>query len=268
MNGLLVRVLALVVAGSLSSGASDVAHALVVRHDVADAAYLARESEFPAVFSLYRTRAGHPDCLATLIAPHLAITAGHCTDVGKLTAAIGTQAGYPVEIAGQPAVVVAVVLPPPRADGSRPDVALLRLRTPVIGIDPMTPHASGDEVGRVVAMPGWGGTGTGRSGAGPSDGRFRVVENRVDRAANGRLYWLFDDPASGRALTLEGISGPGDSGGPALMRTAGLWHVVGVSSAQRNGDGREGVYGVEEVFVRVSDLAQWIDNVVRSSASP
>lgn len=40
------------------------APAMVIRHDVPDAAYLARESEFPAVFALYRTKAGHNECIA------------------------------------------------------------------------------------------------------------------------------------------------------------------------------------------------------------
>lgn len=264
MNPVSIRAVGVFAAALLAFSTADVADAIVVRHDVVDAAYLAHESAFPAVFSLYTTRAGHPDCLATLIAPGYALTAAHCTDVKKLRAAVEDGSGYPVRIAGQAGAVIGVLLPPARTDGSRPDVAILRLRAPIAGIAPITPHVGGDEVGRVVLMPGWGGTGTGKTGARPSDGLFRIAENRVDRAENGRLYWRFDDPAGGHALTLEGISGPGDSGGPALMQTASGWAIVGVSSAQRNGDGPEGVYGVEEVFVRVSDLAAWIDRVIRS----
>ena len=265
MNPVSIRASRLFAVLLASLAASGVADALVVRHDVADAAYLARESEFPAVFSLYRTRADHPDCLATLIAPRHALTAAHCTDVEKLRAAIDAGTGFRVDIAGRADSIVAVFVPPLRADGSSPDVAILQLGSPVDGIEPIAPHAMSDEVGRIVLMPGWGGTGTGKTGAGASDGFFRVAENRVDRAENGRLYWVFDDPATGRALTLEGISGPGDSGGPALMQTVSGWEIVGVSSAQRNGDGAEGVYGVEEVFVRVSDLTAWIDRVIRST---
>jgi hypothetical protein len=263
MNGYRVRFAALATAAILAAFHTAAADALVVRHDVADAAYLARESEFPAVFSLYRSRTGHRDCVATLIAPGHALTAAHCTDVRQLREAIASGHGYGVDVAGRSAVVVAILLPPAQADGSKPDIAILQFRSPVLHVAPMVTHGSADEVGRVVLMPGWGGTGTGKSGAGPSDGLFRAAENRIDRAADGRLYWVFDDPASGRALTLEGISGPGDSGGPALVRTASGWEIAGISSAQRNGGGPEGVYGVEEVFVRMSDFAKWVDAVVR-----
>lgn len=245
---------------ALLVSASVPADAVVVRHDVPDAAYLGQESEYPAIFSLYRTRAGHRDCLATLIGPRHALTAGHCTDVRKLRDAIGPNAkGYALEIAGREAWVEAVIEPPVRPDGTRPDIAILRLRHAVEGIQPLAVYEGRGEAGRIVRMPGWGGAGTGQSGAKPSDGLLRVAENRVDRAENGRLYWVFDAPESGKALTLEGIHGPGDSGGPALLLTAEGWRIAGVSSAQRNGGGPEGVYGVEEIFVRTSDLGSWIN---------
>jgi len=65
------------------------------------------------------------------------------------------------------------------------------------------------------------------------------------------------------AMPLEGISGPGDSGGPTLIDLC----VAGVSSAQRvvidvDDEGREtggpGRYGVIEVYTRVSSYLPWI----------
>ena len=241
---------------SIASGAS----AIVVRHDVPDAAYLARESEFPAVFSLYRTKAGHNECVATLIAAKFAITAAHCArEKALLDAAAPDRPGYEVRIAGLPARIDRVIHHPGDGGGRAPDLALLRLAEPVTHVAPLPLYRGAQEVGQVVAMPGWGGTGTGEGGLGTEDGLFRVAENRVDRAEEKRLAWRFDDPADGKALTLEGISGPGDSGGPALVRAPAGWQVAGVSSSQDTMGGAEGLYGVDEYFVRVSDFAQWID---------
>jgi secreted trypsin-like serine protease len=256
-----MRLVRLVTLALACACAAPVAQAIVIRHDIPDAAYLARESEFPALFALYRTRAGHRDCIATVISERFAITAAHCTENARLTAAASPGgAGYAVDISGVPNRVLEVVRHPARANGAAPDFALLRLADPVRHVAPIPLHRDSQETGRIVLIPGWGGFGNGETGLGAPDGRFRVAENRIDSAEDGRLLWTFDAPSTGKALTLEGISGPGDSGGPALIRTPSGLEIAGVSSAQRTGDGPEGVYGVTEVFVRVSDYAAWISD--------
>ena len=118
-----------------------------------------------------------------------------------------------------------------------------------------------------MLLPGWGRTGNGLTGLQPADGRFRVAENRVDAATSRLLVWEFDDPRglAGRAVPREGISGPGDSGGPALVMTPQGWAVIGVSSGQRTFGRAEGLYGAEEEYVRVSSFAAWIDRTVAGS---
>ncbi len=238
-----------------------IASAIVVRHDIPDAAYLARQSDYPSVFALYRTKAGHNDCIATLIGSNFAITAAHCVNEKlRLSASAPDGPGFAVTIAGRPAHIDAVLQHP------SVDIAQLRLAEPVIHIAPMPLYRGADEVGQVIVMPGWGGTGNGDTGLGTEDGLFRVAENRVDRAEDGNLSWRFDAPGHPHALTLEGISGPGDSGGPALIRTAHGWHIAGVSSGQDTMDGPEGLYGVQEYFVRISSFAEWIDEHVGAPA--
>ncbi|MFP7721772.1 S1 family peptidase [Lysobacter sp. A3-1-A15] len=252
----LLRAASFVLLASVATAAS----AIVVRHDVPDAAYLARESDFPAVFSLYRTKAGHNECIATLINARFAVTAAHCAREKSLLAATGPDSpGYEVKVAGISARIDRVIPHPGEGVGRPPDLALLRLAEPVVHVAPLPLYRGTQEVGQVIVLPGWGGTGNGESGLGSEDGLFRVAENRVDRAEGRRLVWRFDTPGQGPALTLEGISGPGDSGGPALLRTPEGWQVAGVSSSQDTMDGPEGLYGVEEYFVRISTFAQWID---------
>lgn len=247
-------------ASILLAGAATAASAIVVRHDVPDAAYLAGQSDHPALFGLYRTKAGHNDCIATLISAKFAITAAHCAKEKPLLAATGPGGeGFQVSVAGLPARIDMVIHHPGSDSGRAPDIALLRFDALVTHVAPVPLYRGSDEVGQVIVMPGWGGTGTGATGLGVEDGLFRVAENRVDRAENQRLYWRFDDPANGLALTLEGISGPGDSGGPALLLTPDGWRIAGVSSGQDTMGGPEGLYGVEEAFVRISEFVQWID---------
>ena len=247
--------------------------AIVKRHDISDAAYLALESEFPALFTLYKTEAGHGDCIATLVAPQWAITAAHCTRDKKFIEALAKEdGGHPVSIDGHVTSITHVVRYPGSETFEAPDIAMLKLRAPITHVRPMPLYRETDEQGRRVLIPGWGGTGDGKMGLGQEDGFFRVAENIVDSADGPILWWIFDQPQpSGKAITLEGISGPGDSGGPALISTPDGLAVAGISAGQDSLEGPEGLYGVMELFIRISSLIPWIEDSMeedRSAADP
>lgn len=231
--------------------------AIIIRHDVPDSAHRADGSRFPFLFPLYRSKEGFGDCIATMIAARWAVTAAHCTEDKALTDGVA-KGGYEVTVAGRRTSVVAVARYPMKSV----DLALVRLANRIDLGQPIQIYRNADETGRDVLLPGWGDPGTGRFGVGKADGVFRIAENRVDLAADGLLRWTFDTPSSGRALALEGISGPGDSGGPALIMTPTGWATVGVSSAQQTHGRAEGLYGAEEIYVRLSAHAAWIDSII------
>ena len=97
-----------------------------------------------------------------------------------------------------------------------------------------------------------------------TDGRRRAATNVVVDAGPRRLFMKFDAPPGG--TDLEGVGGPGDSGGPALVDVGGSWQVAGVSSASM--DGKPGQYGVTDVYTRVSSYVEWIDAVLSGRQPP
>ncbi len=143
------------------------------------------------------------------------------------------------------------------------DIALLELDRAVPDIEPARLYGESDEVGKQIVFLGTGWAGTGDTGM--VDGaidkapRLRAAQNRADGSKPGYLRFTFDAPDSPGALPLEGISGPGDSGGPALLFEDGQAYIVGVSSHQdRRGARTEGLYGAYEYYTRVSEFRAWI----------
>jgi secreted trypsin-like serine protease len=232
--------------------------AIVIRDAVADAEYHSNSADYPSVFGLLRTRRGCWDCPATLIAPHWAITAAHCTEAPRIAEAMSAGAGYAVEIGGVANRIDRITRHP---NAPNVDIALLHLQS-ASAIPPSSLYAASDEVGKHVVLLGWGDTGSGAVGVVGPDGQMRRAENVIDQADDANLSWLFDAPPD--ALPLEGISGPGDSGGPALIQTAHGLALAGISSGQDSmGHGR-GHYGVREYYARISTARAWIEANISS----
>jgi len=245
------RILACLVSTLLPGHSS----AIIVRGDAPVDQVLAEAADYPQVVALLDGRA-----VGTLIDGSWVITAAH---VGQeIDRAVD---GKRVTVGGRPNRVVAVVIHPSwdeEAVGAQGviDIALLRLADPVSGVSPAPVYRGHDELNAVVVLVGWGRTGDGQDETLVRDGRFRFGENLVD-AVTPRLRFRFDAPGSTRALPLEAVSGPGDSGGPAFIEADGMRYLAGVSSFQAD-ETVPGIFGVTENYERVSDHLEWIESTI------
>jgi hypothetical protein len=171
------------------------------------------------------------------------------------------EIGHKVRVRGKKFRVQKILIHP-EYRRSRHDIALLKLHKPVIHVEPVPLYRDKNEVGKIVTLVGAGDTGTGLTGPVRNDGKIRGARNQVDEVNNAWIIFVFDD--SGKALDLEGISGPGDSGGPAFIEEEGRLYIAGISAIQSFAKSglREGRYGVLEYYTRVSRYLDWIDNTL------
>lgn len=226
------------------------AQAIIIRHDRDDSKYLELGRRYPAICFVGRDGEG------TLIAPQWVLTAAHVVEaMPKDARSVRFEtADYPVE---------KVIIHSSWKQGGPHDVALMKLSRPVEGIAPVALYTDTDEVGKTVTFVGRGDTGTGLTGPKTMDKKKRAATNKIENADKEWLYFTFDDPS--RATDLEGISGPGDSGGPALIEKDGRLYNAGVSVWGRPGKNGRGTYGATEGYVRVSSYKNWITSVMSTS---
>jgi trypsin len=252
---------------------------IIMRHDVPEARY----RDFGEKYRGYIVQLALPgskpgaqpnlyNAMGTLIGPHWVITAAH--------AAARFQPGRPDSIDLQThnvfvngrgyRIAKAFVHPrfvPPNPNGSDDgglpdDIALLRLETDVKDAKIACLYDGNDELGKPVVVAGMGLPGNGISGVGEADGALRAASVNVDNVAPNAISWTFRPPTDPKSTPLEGISGPGDSGGPAFIERSGQVCVAGISSAQDTKDGPQGLYGVIEYYTRVSSHLDWIRKVM------
>ncbi|MGB3295887.1 MAG: trypsin-like serine protease [Phormidesmis sp.] len=262
---------------------------MIIRHDINPELYLIDPAQFPAVVSVdsfseevfvaydnidrllkpslvpeigpepeFRDRC---DGMGTLILPTWVLTAAQV--------AIALSAQKEITFANTAYAIQKVVVHPHfhtcsddgGISGVKHDIALIQLKQPVRDVSPLPLYPQAEELQKIVTFVGQGDFGTGLIGPDSVDAKMRIATNRIEQVDDQWLIFRFDPPPA--ATALEGISGPGDSGGPALIETASGWAIAGISAGQDSRGLGEGYYGVWEYYTRVSQYLDWIESVTQ-----
>lgn len=248
----LTSILTVLAAASDSAG-------IIIRHDREDSRYVELGTGYRSAGALVPVGDG----MATLVDPHWAITAAHVAE--EISPFVRS-----IRFGNQVFRIDSVLYHPGWTGGEGRDsidMALLKLARPVEGIEPVIPYKKKEELGQRVVFVGWGDTGNGRDGPKGNDGKKRAAHNTVSGVEENWITFRFDSPPDGDDL--EGISGPGDSGGPALLEVKKKAFLLGVGSG--NDDGGQGLpectYGTTEYYARVSPHVEWIQDAIKNDTT-
>lgn len=226
------------------------ANAIVIRHDQDDAKYqqLAKQYKNSITYNY--------GCVGTVIDTMWVLTAAHCVEPERQRPLFIEHLGkkYPVEFIS--------IHPKFEPETNNYDMALLRLKWPMEHSQLALLYHLPNELGKKVTFVGNGDFGNGLTGLTSNKAILRAATNIVTDSSDSQISFVFDHPD--KALTLEGISGPHDSGGPAFIENQGKLYIAGVSSWQSN-QGKEGIYGVIEHYARVSTQRNWINSTINNN---
>lgn len=236
---------------------------MITRHDKDDMEFI----KLAERFEKYICHINLPDCEGTLIDDQWAITAAHCAILIKQKFENGRKHFVivnDVEIEVDKVIMYKEWDEPQEDISSLNDIALLHLKTKPLDAMQAKLYSNEDEIDKLIYMVGRGNIGDGIKGVKSSDMKQRAATNRIETATGNWLSWTFDHPdTKTKYLTeYEGISGPGDSGGPAFIVENDTVYLAGISSWQDTKDGPEGLYGVVENYTRVSQYIKWINDEI------
>ena len=231
---------------------------LIVRHDVPDERFIELAKKYPQICHL-------ADGEATLIKNNWVVTAAHAAIV--LNEEMGNGKTPQVSIGNKYYDVEKVILHPKfelNETSIKNDIALIQIKGSITHIPFAKLYDKQDEKGKKITIVGRGDFGTGLTGPKKWDKITRAATNKIDEINDQWIIFNFDSPESENTTELEGVSGPGDSGGPAFIDIDDVRYIVGVSSNQADNDsGKQGVYGVTEYYARISFYKKWIEKNIK-----
>ena len=234
---------------------------IVIRHDVEDSEYKEFANSDNSTVTFYGIYKGEEVVAGTgaIIADRWVVTAAH---VAKYLARSGK-----VQFKDNFYEIEDVVRHPLWQDQQFPnDIALVKLTSAIKNATIAKLYGSSNEKGKTATLVGRGDHGNGIDGVVGSDKALRAAKNVVTGVKEQWLQFVFDSGEN--ALALEGISGPGDSGGPAFVTLHDSIFIIGVSSWQNTEatDWQEGKYGVIENYSRISYFKKWIEQTIEEGS--
>lgn len=256
---------------ALILGGVGTAQAIVVRHDVADQAYLNfAQSDFSSVGRMIYQSGDSQfwNGSGTLIGSQWVLTAAHVADN-----AAGSDWFFDTGSGTQSVRADAVYYHPDWfGDGpSNGDLALVHLSEPMLNVAPTQLFQGSTPYGSEVALVGFGGSGNGLTGWNGTYDQLRRAGTNVLEAGDPFgfgaefLGFDFDAPDSGEATDLEAMLMFGDSGGAIMADVDGQWQLIGVNTfiVPNSDDPLDyGMYGDLMASTSVEYHMDWINSII------
>lgn len=233
------------------------ANAIIIRHDASDSDYKELAKSDNSTVTFYGIYKGEEIVAGTgsIIAERWVVTAAHVANYLYISGKVRFKDSFHT--------IEKVIRHPLWKDQQFPnDIALVKLASTIENSTIAKLNNLSSEAGKIATFVGRGDHGNGVTGVVGADKKLRAANNVVTAAQEQWLQFVFDRGED--ALSLEGISGPGDSGGPAYIILPDSVCIIGVSSWQNaeSTGWQEGKYGVIENYSRISYFRDWIEQTI------